>query len=65
MIEKIAAIRRYQILKPVILVEFVRSKSIEILHDRKIPGIIQGEKNQIRKLQLRMKIGTAPNRGGA
>ena len=29
-----------------------------------MPGNTSGEKNQIRKLQLRMKIGTAPNLGG-
>ena len=26
--------------------------------------VLQGGKNQIRKLQLRMKTGTAPDRGG-
>lgn len=31
----------------------------------RMPGIDSGEKNQIRKLQLRTKIGTGPVRGGA
>ncbi len=40
-------------------------ESIEIPQYRQDAGIKSGKKNQIRKLQLRIKIGTAPNRGGA
>ena len=58
--------RRYQILKPVIIVENERgfNQYNKPMPGRK-PGSESEEKNQIRKLQLRTKIGTAPDRGGA
>jgi hypothetical protein len=65
MIEQIPAVRRYQILIPVIIVENAEGLINKI---NPLPASARHyirREDQIQKLQLRTKIGTAPNLGGA
>ena len=65
MIVRITAVKRYQFFELVINAEFARvNQQINPVTGR-MPAIRSEEENQIRKLRLRIKMGTPPGRGGA